>query len=262
MDKVPLNVGCPVCGSPDVTCGVGSRTIDVPFVGSRTITIHVDRCLKCGESGDFFNLNDALIEAELHSADRSFINQTVQWMVDQKISFPYLERVLSLPFGSINRWLRGDFPKDVITILRFVRTYPWLLHLAEENFNADVAQALLLTVDSMADSDEEKQSPVQDGRFILQTADKVSRSREKKVGTHWKSVDVEYPEIRRPILMKGDSGYVAPHDVFYVAGFYDPEFCPQSPWLDTQHDCIRERGWKPVCWIYIDELEFKIREIT
>ena len=53
MEKSLQNVGCPACGSPDVTCSAGSQTFDVPFVGPRNILIYVDRCPEVRDGGGF-----------------------------------------------------------------------------------------------------------------------------------------------------------------------------------------------------------------
>jgi hypothetical protein len=263
MEKDLQHVGCPACGSPDVTCSAGFQTFDVPFVGPSNILIYVDRCPKCGMKGDFFNRNDALIEAGLHRAGQAFINRMVQWMVDKKISFPYLERILELPFGSVNRWLRGDFSEDAIALLRYVRLYPWLLSVAEGRFNPDTScnslrEAAMSTV--RGDAERIAESVRRSGQCDDPSAAGASRGRAAGASVSWRDVNTERPEIRRPILMKGDSGYVVPHDVFYVAGFFDPEFRPLSPWLDAQHECISDRGWIPTRWIYVGELESKIKE--
>ena len=78
----------------------------------------------------------------------------------------------------------------------------------------------------------------------------------------WRDARKELPEIGKPIVMKGQSGTSAPHDVFYTAGYYDPEFRPRSPWQDTQNDCISDAGHEPTHWMYVSELEDAVRKMT
>jgi len=72
----------------------------------------------------------------------------------------------------------------------------------------------------------------------------------------WKSCDKTKPEIRKPILMKGDSGYIEPHGTLYISGYYDPEYRPRSPWLDSQSSCVSDCGLTPTHWCYIEDLEW------
>lgn len=72
---------------------------------------------------------------------------------------------------------------------------------------------------------------------------------------NWISCTEQQPKRRIPILMKGDSGYVEPNGTLYISGYYDPEYRPRSPWLDSQSSCVSDCGLLPTHWIYISDLE-------
>lgn len=62
----------------------------------------------------------------------------------------------------------------------------------------------------------------------------------------------ELPPTRRPLLFTGDSGYIKPHDRFVVAGYYDPQFRPLSPFQDCTSTSLSESGFEPTHWAYLD----------
>ena len=130
---------CPVCGSSDVSSSTATRTIGVPFLGQKMVTIFIDRCSNCGQSGDFLRRNTALIEDAIHSAEQDFVLKTIEWLSHHGISMAYVERALSLPVRTLTRWRDGEFSAAPIALLRFIRTYPWLLKVAESAFEPGVA---------------------------------------------------------------------------------------------------------------------------
>jgi hypothetical protein len=67
----------------------------------------------------------------------------------------------------------------------------------------------------------------------------------------WIPVSERLPDIREPIEMTGKSGYIAPHNNFVISGFYDPEYRPHSPWLDSTGTQLADAGWIPVYWRYL-----------
>jgi hypothetical protein len=59
------------------------------------------------------------------------------------------------------------------------------------------------------------------------------------------------PDIRRPIEMTGPSGYIPPNERYVCSGYYDPEYRPLSPWLDSTSTCISEGHPNPTHWRYL-----------
>lgn len=71
---------------------------------------------------------------------------------------------------------------------------------------------------------------------------------------NWRPV-TDLPDIRRPIIMRCSSGYIAPNDVAYVTGHFDDEWRPHAPWREYSGDALGEAGLEPTRWIYRDEFE-------
>ena len=129
----------------------------MPFVGQRAVSIFVDTCGTCGESGDFISRNTSIVNDAIHSAEQEFIAKTVDWLAERGITMAYLERALSLPARTVTRWRDGEFSAAPIALLRFVRTYPWLLAVAEGAFDHGVAAKAVIS--SAADVIGAAQSP-------------------------------------------------------------------------------------------------------
>lgn len=72
----------------------------------------------------------------------------------------------------------------------------------------------------------------------------------------WQQIGVDPPPIiQKPIIMKGDSGYVDPHGVRYKSGFYDPEYRPAAPYRDWSGGSIQDDGSHPTHWMYVEDFE-------
>lgn len=59
------------------------------------------------------------------------------------------------------------------------------------------------------------------------------------------------PPVRRPLELTGPSGYVPPNERFLISGYYDPEYRPLSPWLDSTSTCLSDSGFEPTHWRYL-----------
>lgn len=73
------------------------------------------------------------------------------------ISQVNIEHALDLSFGSIERAKLTDDP-EMITLLRIVRTYPWLLQVAENNYDEIESSRILLhnAVDILVSAEKRK----------------------------------------------------------------------------------------------------------
>jgi hypothetical protein len=70
----------------------------------------------------------------------------------------------------------------------------------------------------------------------------------------WRLFDAEKPMVDVPVLWKGDSGYIAPHDINIVSGYYNPEYRPLSPCLDSHGECVGDASPLPTHWCYLAEV--------
>lgn len=71
---------------------------------------------------------------------------------------------------------------------------------------------------------------------------------------NWKPI-TEIPTRRAPIVMRSESGYREPHHIRYEAGYYDPEYRPDCPWLTYSGDRYTDGGELPTHWMYRKDFE-------
>ncbi len=130
---------CPACGSSTIATNNGTRTIQAPFGSVQTFTQNIKECLTCLSQG--FEDDDAIDDA----FDRS-IKDSVPIMLDRLSMWkdPYIERVLGLPFETLKYWRSGKLLSSAgIALLRILATYPWILGVADEEFDAEAAREAL-----------------------------------------------------------------------------------------------------------------------
>jgi hypothetical protein len=100
--------------------------------------------LKCGESGDFADKNDSLIEAAVERLNSRAVEEIVQFLASVGLTMAYIERALELPQRTIMRWKAGEHSAAAVALLRLLRTYPWLLKVAECGFEKKYSQVVVL----------------------------------------------------------------------------------------------------------------------
>ena len=137
-------VVCPICGSKDLVQKTKSESITVPFSEPVEVTENMFLCNVCGESGDFTGENDQLIDAAgLFAVKKSALN-ILGYLTEHGVTMAYLERAMDLPIRTASRWKEGHISAPAVALLRCLRTYPWLIDVADNDFNADFAKAELV----------------------------------------------------------------------------------------------------------------------
>lgn len=96
-------------------------------------------------SGDFAQQNDARVAEALERAVRDSARAIIDQLAERGISMAYFERALQLPQRTLARWKEGGSAAAGIALLRLVRTYPWLLRVADHGFSEASAQGTLIT---------------------------------------------------------------------------------------------------------------------
>jgi hypothetical protein len=135
---------CPICGAENSGVETVTQTLTMPYVPKKDVEIFVWTCTSCKQSGDFLNRNDDIIEAALSSMEDVFVKDTIDFLKTRGYSMPSLDRILSLPQGTINSYYFGDFDKEVVALFRILKTFPWMLSVADGNFSPAVSAPLLL----------------------------------------------------------------------------------------------------------------------
>jgi hypothetical protein len=137
---------CPVCGSSRLTKNNHQETVSEELGGSLLIDKVLYRCEDCGSEGDFFDENEPIIEKTIQSLKNDLVISILDEFTSNKISFSSMERALDLPQRTLTKWKNGaSSPTSAgITLLKFIKLFPWLLDVAENHFEYVTAQRIHL----------------------------------------------------------------------------------------------------------------------
>jgi hypothetical protein len=137
---------CPVCGSNNIVKSSYKEFVHDSLCGQVLVEKTVYHCNSCGEEGDFFNDNDKIINETLEIMRGNFVASTLDTFVTNKISFSSMERALDLPQRTLTKWKNGvSSPTAVgIALLKYLRLFPWLLEVAENDFEYETSQKIFM----------------------------------------------------------------------------------------------------------------------
>ena len=136
MTETTNKIICPACGSGNFDSRVDERQLNFPYVGMLGVEEVINTCLICGTEGDFARINDGAIEAVIEEAKRIGSENMLSYLTTHGHSMAYMERALDLPQRTMMRWKLGECTASSLTLLRIVRTFPWILKVAEEKFDS------------------------------------------------------------------------------------------------------------------------------
>jgi len=138
-------VTCPVCGSSDVKREAQAQTEQLTLGPEFSFEQVNYTCKTCGEEGDFENINDPKYLAAYKDAQTVAIKNLIENLAAQsKISMAFFERAFELPVRTVTRWKNGDFSATAVALLRTATTYPWIVEVADNKFDAVFAKQVLL----------------------------------------------------------------------------------------------------------------------
>lgn len=135
---------CPVCGSEEVEAYTKREYFHEPFGGQTAVDLKEFRCPICESTGDLFNENDELIEQTQDELKFQSVKNILDDFHRNKISMSALERALGIPQRTFTKWKNGNAKASAtgITLLRFIRLFPWLVDVAENKYDYDTAQKI------------------------------------------------------------------------------------------------------------------------
>jgi hypothetical protein len=125
---------CPACGSDAISTSYVDSSILVPYGPTATFVETVYTCGTCGVSADFTGENDGVIKAALEKSGSASVVSMLDFLAARGITQAGFERRLRLPIGTTERWKTGELSAPALALLRLVRTFPWLLEVADANF--------------------------------------------------------------------------------------------------------------------------------
>ena len=137
---------CPICGSDKLEAFSTKETIQGDMGKEFTTDRKYVKCTVCGSEGDFFGENEETTEKALSKLNNIYINEVLDFFNKKNISFAGIERAVGLPQRTLTKWKNGISSPTAagFALLKYLRTFPWLIEVAEHKFDFDIAQKIFL----------------------------------------------------------------------------------------------------------------------
>lgn len=136
---------CPVCGCNSVINAKSVRYTNVPYANPVTYEETLESCTHCLAHGTLYEKYLNVFNAAVCLAEKESVGIILDDLDRMDIKTPYIERALGLPFGSVASWKNSEIPPPALALLRIIRTYPWILDVADNHYNETVAKNHLIT---------------------------------------------------------------------------------------------------------------------
>ena len=137
---------CPLCGSESLEYITTKNTVQGDLGNELVIDeIHI-KCMECGNEGDFFNENEDKLNKALTKLNETCVNEVLEFFNDKNISYAGIERAVGLPQRTLTKWKNGISTPTAagVALLKYLRTFPWLIEVAENKFDYNIAQKIFL----------------------------------------------------------------------------------------------------------------------
>ncbi len=139
-------INCPVCGSTDISSSEYNELVSESYGGSREIGLFQNFCNSCETPGDFENRNDEIIQSTIDELKAKAVVHILNDFVENGFSLSAMERALELPQRTLAKWKNTGKPSAAgVSLLKFIRCFPWLLDVAEHKFEFQSAQKIFVS---------------------------------------------------------------------------------------------------------------------
>ena len=137
---------CPVCGSDKLESIVQEETINGDLGKDLVIEVPHEKCMDCGFEGDIFGENEKTIEKALSTLNEKYIDEVLNFFIERKVNFAGIERAVGLPQRTLTKWKNGNSSPTAagIALLKYLRTFPWLIEVAEQKFDFNISQKIFV----------------------------------------------------------------------------------------------------------------------
>lgn len=127
---------CPFCGA---TSGISTRSEDrrytAPFGPTVTYSAVENECTTCGSAGDFAEQNEKAVNDAIEVSVRASVQRMLELLAAKNLTMAHIERAVDLPARTLARWKAGEVARPGVVLLRMLATFPWLLSVAEEQYD-------------------------------------------------------------------------------------------------------------------------------
>ena len=137
---------CSYCGKDSVSIEVKDMVLSEPYGGTATVKIKDKVCTHCGfvENDDD---NDLVIQEGLTALKRTSMVKMIEALNSMGYTTAAMERALELPARTLARWKNEQSisPSAAgVALMRIIRTFPWILAVADSQFDPEGARITLL----------------------------------------------------------------------------------------------------------------------
>lgn len=133
-----MKTSCQFCDSGNVEQVEIKESYPIPFCENVIVPHSIYRCNDCGGEGTLSSEKELI--KQITKANFSSAHILIDTLVKNGITMTYFEKALRLPFRTTSRWKKGKISHSSLALLRFIRCFPGLLEVADENFT-EQAQA-------------------------------------------------------------------------------------------------------------------------
>lgn len=142
---------CECCGSDNTEVRTSSRFFPIPFSDVLEYKNSVIHCNECNEDVEFEENQsvDSFLSVEnpnYTAALRKSIDNMLSDLQKMDISQSHIERTFDIPARTLSKW-RNDrnLPSAAaMSFLRIVRLFPWMLNVAEKNYDNEKSHHIAL----------------------------------------------------------------------------------------------------------------------
>lgn len=140
------NIQCPACDSKDVESYGKSIWLSESLGPKKKIQLIENKCKNCNTIGDFNNQNEIQLKEALAELKTETAISILEKFQNQKLNLSAMERVLELPQQTFAKWKNGLMNPSAtgVILLKFLKTFPWLIEIAKHNFDPQEANRLLI----------------------------------------------------------------------------------------------------------------------
>jgi len=134
---------CPYCGSAALEKRSELQEFSVPYGAPARVQVDTMVCRECGLDTDVTEGKD--VRDAIDSAVEGTVGRIVDFLGSGGRTLSSVERALDLPERTLSRWKNTPkLSRESITLLRFLRTYTWLVEVADRGYNEAFARGAVL----------------------------------------------------------------------------------------------------------------------
>lgn len=141
--KNEKTIKCNYCGSSSFDTIIEKQTEFEPFGEIIEFDEKILRCKSCGDEINYtLNFTDEFDQAQKKSEESS-IHNILEYFNKKNIRLKDIEDSLGLPIRTLSRWKsRLNYSKIGLTLLRVIRSYPWIIYVAARRFEKKYVDAV------------------------------------------------------------------------------------------------------------------------